>query len=70
VTLHQGRNQQIRRMFQVMAAPVEKLRRVKIGTLEDKKLHPGEWRFITESEVKEFQEAFAKKKTAKPVKRK
>jgi pseudouridine synthase len=65
VTLHQGRNQQIRRMFQVMAAPVEKLRRVKIGTLEDKKLHPGEWRFITESEVKVFQEEFARKKAPK-----
>jgi 23S rRNA pseudouridine2605 synthase len=70
VTLHQGRNQQIRRMFQVMAAPVEKLRRVKIGTLEDKKLHPGEWRFISEGEVKVFQEAFTKKKTPKAVSRK
>jgi 16S rRNA U516 pseudouridylate synthase RsuA-like enzyme len=57
-------------MFQVMAAPVEKLRRVKIGTLEDKKLHPGEWRFISEGEVKVFQEAFAKKKTPKAVSRK
>jgi len=61
VTLHQGRNQQIRRMFQVMGAPVDKLRRVKIGTLEDKKLRAGEWRFLTESEVQEFQEAFTKK---------
>jgi 16S rRNA U516 pseudouridylate synthase RsuA-like enzyme len=57
-------------MFQVMAAPVEKLRRVKIGTLEDKKLHPGEWRFISEGEVKVFQEAFTKKKTPKAVSRK
>ena len=61
VTLHQGRNQQIRRMFQVMGAPVDKLRRVRIGTLQDKKLRAGEWRFLTESEVQEFKEAFAKK---------
>jgi len=61
VTLHQGRNQQIRRMFQVMGAPVDKLRRVKIGDLQDKKLHAGEWRFLTESEVQKFQEAFAKR---------
>jgi 23S rRNA pseudouridine2605 synthase len=65
VTLHQGRNQQIRRMFQVMGAPVDKLRRVKIGPLEDKKLHAGEWRFLTETEVQKFQEEFAKKKPAK-----
>src|SRR5207249_3802785 len=33
VTLHQGRNQQIRRMFQAIGHPVEKLRRVRIGFL-------------------------------------
>src|SRR5262245_36622344 len=42
VTLHQGRNQQIRKMFGVSGHPVEKLRRVKIGFLEDKKLRHGE----------------------------
>jgi 16S rRNA U516 pseudouridylate synthase RsuA-like enzyme len=52
-------------MFQVMGSPVDKLRRVKIGALEDKKLHPGEWRFLTESEVQAFQDEFAKKKTPK-----
>ena len=36
VTLHQGRNQQIRRMFQSIGHPVEKLRRVRIGFLQDK----------------------------------
>jgi 23S rRNA pseudouridine2605 synthase len=65
VTLHQGRNQQIRRMFQVMGAPVDKLRRVKIGTLEDKKLHPGEWRFLSNDEVQKFQEEFSRKKPLK-----
>ena len=62
VTLHQGRNQQIRRMFQVMGSPVDKLRRVKIGSLEDKKLRAGDWRFLTDSEVQKFQEEFLKKK--------
>ena len=63
VTLHQGRNQQIRRMFQVMGAPVDKLRRVKIGKLEDKSLHPGAWRFLSEHEVQGFQHAFSAKTT-------
>jgi 23S rRNA pseudouridine2605 synthase len=66
VTLHQGRNQQIRRMFQVMGAPVDKLRRVRIGHLEDKKLKPGVWRFLTDNEVHAFEDAFAVgKKTAR-----
>jgi len=62
VTLHQGRNQQIRRMFQVMGTPVDKLRRVKIGKVEDRKLMPGEWRFLTDREVHSFQEMFPSEK--------
>jgi len=60
VTLHQGRNQQIRRMFQSIGHPVEKLRRVRIGSLEDEKLRPGEWRFLTEDELKQFKREFRK----------
>jgi len=60
VTLHQGRNQQIRRMFQSIGHPVEKLRRVRIGTLEDEKLKPGAWRFLTEGEVNQFKREFRK----------
>jgi 23S rRNA pseudouridine2605 synthase len=60
VTLHQGRNQQIRRMFQSIGHPVEKLRRVRIGFLEDEKLRPGQWRFLTDHEVAEFQREFKK----------
>jgi 23S rRNA pseudouridine2605 synthase len=60
VTLHQGRNQQIRRMFQAIGHPVEKLRRIRIGFLEDEKLRPGEWRFLTEHEVAQFKREFKK----------
>lgn len=60
VTLHQGRNQQIRRMFQAVGHPVEKLRRVRIGFLEDDKLRSGQWRFLTEHEVAQFQREFRK----------
>jgi 23S rRNA pseudouridine2605 synthase len=60
VTLHQGRNQQIRRMFQSVGHPVEKLRRVRIGFLEDEKLKPGEWRFLSELEVAHFHQEFKK----------
>jgi 23S rRNA pseudouridine2605 synthase len=60
VTLHQGRNQQIRRMFQGIGHPVEKLKRVRIGSLEDKKLRSGEWRFLSEKEVNQFKRDFKK----------
>src|SRR5215510_4144313 len=60
VTLHQGRNQQIRKMFQSIGHPVEKLRRVRIGSLEDGRLRPGAWRFLTEEEVNQFKREFRK----------
>jgi 23S rRNA pseudouridine2605 synthase len=60
VTLHQGRNQQIRKMFGVSGHPVEKLRRVRIGFLEDRGLRPGEWRFLTLQEVERFKREFQK----------
>jgi 23S rRNA pseudouridine2605 synthase len=61
VTLHQGRNQQIRRMFSVTGHPVEKLKRVKIGFLEDKRLKVGEWRLLTDEEVQRFKRDFKKR---------
>jgi 23S rRNA pseudouridine2605 synthase len=60
VVLHQGRNQQIRKMFGVSGHPVEKLRRVRIGFLEDRKLRPGAWRFLTAQEVDRFKREFQK----------
>ena len=58
VTLHQGRNQQIRKMFLVSGHPVEKLRRVRIGFLQDPKLASGEWRYLTDQEVARFKREF------------
>ncbi len=52
VVLHQGRNQQIRRMFDAIGHSVLKLQRVAIGPLRDEKLTPGSWRPLTASEVK------------------
>ncbi|MDD5543301.1 MAG: pseudouridine synthase [Acidobacteriia bacterium] len=54
VTLVEGRNQQIRRMFEQAGHPVEKLKRVRIGFLEDKKLGLGEYRTLTPQEVARF----------------
>ncbi len=52
VVLHQGRNQQIRRMFDAIGHSVLKLQRVAIGSLSDPKLKPGSCRLLTEGEVR------------------
>jgi 23S rRNA pseudouridine2605 synthase len=52
VTLIQGKNRQIRDMFQAIGHPVQKLRRVRIGFLTDKGLDVGQYRFLTPDEVK------------------
>ncbi|MGH9934769.1 MAG: pseudouridine synthase [Blastocatellia bacterium] len=54
VTLHEGRNQQIRKMFDHIGHSVIKLRRVAIGFLKKERLKPGEFRLLSEAEVKRF----------------
>ena len=54
VVLHQGRNQQVRRMFDAIGHSVVKLARTRIGELEDKYLRAGEWRKLTAVEVSRF----------------
>jgi 23S rRNA pseudouridine2605 synthase len=52
VTLHEGRNQQIRRMFDSIGHSVLKLARVRIGPLAESKLKSGGWRLLTRQEVR------------------
>ena len=52
IILHEGKNQQIRRMFDLIGHSVMKLRRSQIGPLRDDKLKPGAWRKLSEQEVK------------------
>ncbi|HVH71078.1 MAG TPA: pseudouridine synthase [Candidatus Dormibacteraeota bacterium] len=52
LVLHEGRNQQIRRMFDAVGYSVLKLRRVRIDGIEDKRLKPGDWRLLTGAEIR------------------
>ena len=54
VTLRQGKNQQIRRMFDSIHHSVTKLRRVRIGHITDEGLAVGQYREMTSREVKRF----------------
>ena len=67
VILHQGRNQQIRRMFDAVGHSVVKLRRTKIGFLSDEGLRPGQWRFLAPAEVARFKKM--KQATKAPAKK-
>ena len=66
VTLFEGRNQQIRKMFDSIGHSVLKLRRVAIGFLKNEKLKPGEFRMLRPAEVQRFFKN-AESKAAKPA---
>lgn len=51
VTIHEGRNRQVRRMFDAVGHRVLMLRRVKFGPLELGNLKRGQWRELTDAEV-------------------
>ncbi len=51
VTLTEGKNQQIRKMFAAVGHPVSKLKRIQFGPLDDPYLKPGEWRFLKPNEL-------------------
>ena len=57
ITIHEGRNRQVRRMCEAIGHPVERLVRVRIGTLQDRTLKPGEWRELDQQELKALIEA-------------
>lgn len=51
ITIHEGRNRQVRRMLAAVGKDTLLLRRIKEGPLELSGLKPGQWRFLTEQEI-------------------
>lgn len=54
LTIHEGRNRQVRRMFEAIGHPVMKLRRERYAFLDLKGLNAGESRELTTHEVKQL----------------
>ena len=52
ITIHEGRNRQVRRMCEAVGHPVTRLVRTRIGPLSDRRLQPGAWRPLTPDEVR------------------
>ena len=57
ITIHEGRNRQVRRMCAVVGHPVVRLVRTRIGPLAERGLRPGEWRPLTLAERRALEEA-------------
>jgi 23S rRNA pseudouridine2605 synthase len=55
VTIHEGRNRQVRRMFEMLGHPVLELTRTRFGPLKLGALPPGHIRGLTEKEVEALQ---------------
>ena len=54
ITIHEGRNRQIRRMCGARGMTVTRLKRIREGALELGNLKPGAWRYLTAEEVKKI----------------
>jgi 23S rRNA pseudouridine2605 synthase len=57
VVLTQGRNRQIRKMFELIGHPVSKLKRIAIGPVRDERLPTGAFRNLTEGEIRALRES-------------
>jgi 23S rRNA pseudouridine2605 synthase len=68
VTIHEGRNRQVRRMCEAVGHPVTRLVRVRIGPVADRRLAPGAWRELSETEVRQLAVATASRR-ARPARR-
>ncbi len=54
ITIHEGRNRQIRRMCEAAGAKVTRLRRIAEGSVKLGDLPLGKWRYLTETEIAEL----------------
>lgn len=54
ITIHEGRNRQIRRMTKYLGYEVQELKRIAIGNLQLNNLKEGEYRFLTKNRLRKF----------------
>jgi 23S rRNA pseudouridine2605 synthase len=57
LTLHEGRNRQVRRMLEAVGHPARRLHRSRYGPLTLEGLEPGAWRELEPSEVERLRAA-------------
>ena len=59
ITIHEGRNRQVRRMCEAVGHPVIRLIRSRLGPIRDTHLAPGTWRTLSLDEVRSLNDAVA-----------
>lgn len=52
ITIHEGKNRQIRKMCEAIGHPVKQLKRIAIGNIRLNDLPVGQWRYLTPQEIK------------------
>jgi 23S rRNA pseudouridine2605 synthase len=57
ISIHEGRNRQVRRMCEAVGHPVVRLVRTRIGPLADRDLPQGSWRALAQEEVRALERA-------------
>ncbi len=57
ITIHEGRNRQIRRMLEAIGHRTLRLKREAYGSLRLGELRPGEWRYLTKAEIEDLYSA-------------
>ncbi|BFH69345.1 MAG: pseudouridine synthase [Paenibacillus dendritiformis] len=63
ITIYEGRNRQVRRMFEAIGHPVVKLKRVQFGSIFLQGIPRGKFRHLTKSEVNELKMAIKANRT-------
>lgn len=61
ITIYEGKNRQVRRMFDAISHPVKRLKRIAMGNLYLQNLKRGLYRHLTKSEVNELKQLLEKK---------
>ena len=60
ITIHEGRNRQIRRMCEAVGLEIARLKRISVGPLKLGMLKPGAYRELTSAELSALRNAIAK----------
>lgn len=62
LTIHEGRNHQVKKMFEAVGLPVDKLSRTRFGNLDLTGLRPGEARRLNKKDISKLHELAVRKK--------
>ncbi len=67
IVLREGRNRQVRNMCDAIGHPVVRLRRVRIGSITDDNIRPGEFRELSPREIASLKKMAASAAPARPA---